>query len=126
MPMFEPLLAVPSAAPPAPAGAPPWGRGRGSRRRAPVARNPLRRPSCVLLAEPFTGLDASASDRLRESLRVETIKRSGMVVVTHHAAEAWELATHVAVLVAGRWAIQEPRPDDLDHFLRRYQEAVRA
>ncbi|MEP6571663.1 MAG: heme ABC exporter ATP-binding protein CcmA [Gemmatimonadota bacterium] len=99
---------------------------RGMQQRAAIARALLHRPSLLLLDEPFTGLDASASDRLRESLRAETIKRSGMVVVTHHAAEAWELATHVGVLVGGRWAIRETRPDNLDHFLRRYQEAVRA
>ena len=28
----------------------------------------------------------------------------GVVLVTHHLTEVWELATRVAVLVDGRWA----------------------
>jgi hypothetical protein len=45
--------------------------------------------------------------------------------VTHHAAEAWDFATRIAVLVGGRWAWQGPRPDDADAFHRTYQGLVR-
>jgi heme ABC exporter ATP-binding subunit CcmA len=108
------------------AGDRPRNLSRGMQQRAAIARALLHEPSVLLLDEPFTGLDATAADRLRELLRAESLKRRAMVIVTHHAAEAWELATHVGVLVAGRWAIREPRPNDLGSFLQRYQEAVRA
>ena len=44
------------------------------------------------------------------------------MLVTHHLAEAWELATRVAVLVAGRWACDEPLAGPLEAFLPRYRE----
>ena len=49
-----------------------------------------------------------------------------MVIVTHQAAEAWELATRVAVLKNGQWAYQEPRPADLNQFQLAYQQLARS
>jgi ABC-type proline/glycine betaine transport system ATPase subunit len=48
-----------------------------------------------------------------------------MVIVTHHASEAWELATRVGVLVGGRWALDAPRPAELPAFERTYQDLAR-
>jgi hypothetical protein len=47
------------------------------------------------------------------------------VIVTHHASEAWELATRIGVLVGGQWALDTPRPDDLTAFDQRYQVMAR-
>jgi ABC-type sugar transport system ATPase subunit len=46
----------------------------------------------------------------------------GQVIVTHHLAEVWDLATRVAVLVDGRWVCDEPRAGPLGAFLTRYRE----
>jgi len=78
-----------------------------------------------LLDEPFTGLDAIAADRLRDLLMAERSDTRAMVIVTHHAAEAWELATRVGVLRNGQWAYEATRPDDLDQFQRTYQGLAR-
>jgi len=98
---------------------------RGLLQRAAIARALLHDPALLLLDEPFTGLDAVAADRLRELLvRLATPER-GVVIVTHHASEAWDLATRVGVLVAGGWVLEGPRPEDVAAFQRRYQEVVR-
>lgn len=98
---------------------------RGMQQRAAIARALLHDPALLLLDEPFTGLDAVAGDRLRELLRVHCTAGRGMVIVTHHAAEAWELATRVSVLRDGRWAFESARPTDLAEFNRTYQELAR-
>lgn len=98
---------------------------RGTQQRAAIARALLHDPALLLLDEPFTGLDAIAADRLRELLLAERTDRRSMVIVTHHAAEAWELATRVGVLRNGQWAFEEPRPDDLDQFQQTYQVLAR-
>ncbi len=68
---------------------------------------------------------AVAGDRLRELLdRLRSPERA-MVIVTHHAGEAWDLVTRVGVLVGGRWAYQAARPLELAPFHLTYQELAR-
>jgi heme exporter protein A len=93
---------------------------RGLLQRAAIARALLHDPTILLLDEPFTGLDANAADRLRAHLQTRLRHGLGVVLVTHHLAEAWDLASRVAVLVDGRWAADEPRAGALDSFLPRY------
>ena len=49
-----------------------------------------------------------------------------MVVVTHHLAEVWDVATRVAVMVAGRWALRRAGRGPLAAFTPRYQAMVGA
>ena len=99
---------------------------RGLLQRAAIARALLHDPQVLLLDEPFTGLDAVAADRLRTDLRARISQGLGVVLVTHHLAEAWDLATRLAVLVEGRWATEEPRSGPLEAFLPRYLELIGA
>lgn len=99
---------------------------RGLLQRAAIVRALLHRPRVLLLDEPFTALDATAADRLRSDLRARLGEGLGMVVVTHHLAEVWDLASRVAVLVGGRWAADEPRAGSLDEFLPRYYGMIGA
>ena len=98
---------------------------RGMQQRAAIARALLHDPAVLLLDEPFTGLDAVAGDRLRALLRDHCRGDRAMVIVTHHASEAWELATRVAILVGGRWVLDSARPADIAEFDRSYQELAR-
>lgn len=93
---------------------------RGLTQRAAIARALIHDPRVLLLDEPFTGLDANAADRLRADLHTRLGHGLGVVLVTHHLAEAWDLASRVAVLVEGRWAAYEPRAGALETFLPRY------
>lgn len=97
---------------------------RGMLQRAAIARALLHGPQLVLLDEPFTGLDADAAERLRVLLREQLPPGAGVVVVTHHPAEVWPLATRVAALVDGRWAFDEPRAGTPDEVMRRLREAA--
>jgi ABC-type multidrug transport system ATPase subunit len=98
---------------------------RGMLQRAAIARALLHDPALLLLDEPFTGLDAVAGDRLRDLLLEHCTGGRAMVIVTHHASEAWDLATRVGVLQQGRWGLESPRPADQSEFLAAYQELVR-
>jgi heme exporter protein A len=99
---------------------------RGLLQRAAIARAMLHQPRLLLLDEPFTALDAPASERLRADLRARVSSGTALVVVTHNLEEAWQLATRIAVLVRGRWAAEEARQGPLDAFLPRYQRLLGA
>ena len=95
---------------------------RGLLQRAAIARALLHGPRVLLLDEPFTALDAASAERLRHLLHARLAEGLGLVVVTHHLGEVWDLATRVAVMVNGRWVSQEDRAGPLDAFLPRYLE----
>jgi ABC-type multidrug transport system ATPase subunit len=99
---------------------------RGLLQRAAIARAVLHRPKVLLLDEPFTSLDAAAASWLRADLRARLAAGLGVVLVTHNLTEAWELASRVAVLVNGSWAVDEPRTGTLDTFLPRYYGLIGA
>ena len=99
---------------------------RGLLQRVAIARTLLHSPRILLLDEPFTGLDAIASERLRTELGMRLPQGVGAVVVTHHLSEIWDLATRVAVLIDGRWAIEEARTGSVESFLTRYYGMTRA
>jgi heme exporter protein A len=108
------------------AGESPRRLSRGLGQRAAIARAMLHSPRLLLLDEPFTALDAASADRLRDELRRRLAEGLGLVIVTHHLAEVWQIATRVAVLVAGRWTTDEPRDGALESFLPRYHGLVGA
>jgi heme ABC exporter ATP-binding subunit CcmA len=99
---------------------------RGLQQRAAIVRALLHSPRILLLDEPFTGLDAAAAGRLRSDLADRAARGLGLIVVTHHLAEVWDLASRVAVLVEGRWAANEPRAGTLENFLPRYSGFIDA
>jgi heme exporter protein A len=99
---------------------------RGLLQRAAIARAVLHRPRLLLLDEPFTSLDAMAADRLRVDLTRRLAEGLGVVLVTHHLTEAWDLASRVAVLIDGSWAADEPRTGTVDDFLPRYYGLIGA
>jgi heme exporter protein A len=99
---------------------------RGLLQRAAIARALLHDPRVVLLDEPFTGLDAPGADRLRALLGERVAGGRALVLVTHHLAEAWALATRVAALVGGRWALEAPGGGDPAPVLAEYHALVGA
>ncbi len=99
---------------------------RGMLQRAAIARALVHEPAILLLDEPFTGLDAAASGRLRALIRDRAGAGRAIVLVTHQLAEAWDLASRVAVLAGGRWVLDGPREGDVAEFLPRYHASTDA
>jgi heme exporter protein A len=99
---------------------------RGLQQRAAVTRALLHSPQLMLLDEPFTALDSVAASRLSTDFRARLASGAGLVLVTHHLAEVWDLASRIAVLVEGRWVLDQPCSGSLEAFLHRYQEIAGA
>lgn len=114
------LAALADVALTAQAGLTPRQLSRGMLQRAAIARALIHQPSLLLLDEPFTGLDAAASERLRGLLAERASAGRALVIVTHQLAEAWDLASRVAVLAGGKLVLDEPRRGDVAAFLPRY------
>ncbi|MGD9955846.1 MAG: ABC transporter ATP-binding protein [Candidatus Nanopelagicales bacterium] len=85
----------------------------GMQQRVAVARALARRPSVVLLDEPFSALDAGLRDDVRTDV-LAAIRADGAtaVLVTHDQDEALAAADRVAVMRAGR-IVQEGTPYDV-------------
>jgi heme ABC exporter ATP-binding subunit CcmA len=106
------------------AGDRPRSLSRGLLQRAALARALLHDPRILLLDEPFTALDAAGSGRLRALLQTRLAAGTGVVLVTHHLSETWDIATRVGVLAGGRWALEAPREGALADFAPRWEAAV--
>ncbi len=75
----------------------------GEQQRVAIARAIAPGPSAILMDEPFSGLDPSLRESVRESA-LGVLRRIGMPVlmVTHDPAEALASADRIAIMKAGR------------------------
>ena len=74
----------------------------GMRRRLAVATALVHRPQCLLLDEPFAGLDGPQTARL-EALLADLVQAGASVVVaTHDLDQAARIADHLLLLREGR------------------------
>jgi heme exporter protein A len=94
---------------------------RGMRQRLAIERALIHDPRLVLLDEPFTGLDETSADRLKQ--RLQALRGRGcIVIVTTHDIEAVDgLADRAVLLNQGRLSPIEAGPGTLRE---RYREAV--
>jgi ABC-type multidrug transport system ATPase subunit len=101
----------------------PCGRfSRGMRQRLALERALLHRPRLVLLDEPFTGLDDTATEELRHRLR--DLRTDGCIVLlsTHDLETIDGLANRAVVLIAGRLV---PIDGGAGTLRERYRKAIR-
>ena len=100
---------------------------RGMQQRVSIARAIVHEPSVVLLDEPYTGLDEAGAVALTAVLTELKERRAALVLVTHHLAEGLAMATHAAVMRAGR-LVRIERRDELDvaRYAAEYRELVTA
>jgi heme ABC exporter ATP-binding subunit CcmA len=89
----------------------------GMRQRLAIARATLHDPAVLLLDEPFTGLDAAATDLLQRRIQADVDHGRTVVCVTHQPAEIWPMATRVVMLDRGALVLDAPRPSALAEFL---------
>lgn len=87
----------------------------GEQQRTAIARALAPNPVAILLDEPFSGLDPSMRDRVREAA-LHAIRDAGMpaLLVTHDASEALVHADSIAVIDRGK-ILQTGTPDALYH-----------
>ncbi len=85
----------------------------GERQRVALARALVTEPRVLFMDEPFSALDASLRRRLQTEVR-ELQRQLGLtlVQVTHDPEEAFLMADHMAILMAGRIE-QRGRPAEL-------------
>jgi heme exporter protein A len=76
---------------------------RGMLQRLSVARALLHRPQLLLLDEPFTGLDASSSERLATRLN-EAKGETSILLTTHDVDRGVAIADRISILEGGRVA----------------------
>jgi sulfonate transport system ATP-binding protein len=88
----------------------------GMAQRAAIARGLVSRPGVLLLDEPFGALDALNRARLQEELlRIWTLERITMLLVTHDADEAVYLGERVVVMAPAPGRIRTIVPVDLPY-----------
>lgn len=85
----------------------------GERRRVALARALAPEPELVLLDEPFTGLDANLTSRLRSEVgRILRETGTTALIVLHDTDEVLPLADRIGVLGAGR-LVQTGAPEEV-------------
>lgn len=84
---------------------------RGLQQRVSIARALVHGPRVLLLDEPYTGLDEAGAGTLTALLTELRDSGATLVLVTHNLAEGLALATHAAIMRAGRLIRQETRGD---------------
>lgn len=75
---------------------------RGLQQRVSIARAVVHGPRVLLLDEPYTGLDEAGASTLTALLTELRDSGATLVLVTHNLAEGLALATHAAIMRAGR------------------------
>lgn len=76
---------------------------RGLQQRVAIARAIVHAPDVLLADEPYSGLDAQGGAALTALLLERRAAGAAIVVVTHHLHEGLALASHAAVMRAGRF-----------------------
>jgi molybdopterin-binding protein len=85
----------------------------GESQRVALARALVLEPDVLLLDEPTAGLDVTVRRRFREELgRVIRDHARSVVLITHDAADAFDLADRIAVMEDGR-IVQVGTPEEL-------------
>jgi heme exporter protein A len=100
---------------------------RGMLQRLSIARALVHDPDLLLFDEPYTGLDPLGAERL--SQRLAGMHREGrtIIITTHDLELGHRLATRLAVLHRGRWAL-DARPAEVAaaDLARLYRERLGA
>jgi heme exporter protein A len=100
---------------------------RGMQQRVSIARAMVHAPQLVLADEPYSGLDESGARSLTALLEELRSTGTAIIIVTHNLVEGLALATHAAVMHAGRFVRYDRRSDvDVTSYSTTYREALLA
>jgi len=97
---------------------------RGMQQRLAIARALLHDPSCLLLDEPYTGLDPDSA-KMFETLVLESAAGGKTVLLaTHDLENACRISTRIDLLHQGKIAFTRPRNDLTANELNRLYHDV--
>ncbi|KAA3619588.1 MAG: heme ABC exporter ATP-binding protein CcmA [Calditrichaeota bacterium] len=100
---------------------------RGMQQRLAIARAILNEPEILLLDEPYTGLDQSASQLLTDRILELKSENRTIVLITHNIQQGFQLADKIAVFKEGRIAFEAETGDMTEsEFQQRYHEIIAA
>ena len=91
---------------------------RGMKQRLAIARTILPCPSILLLDEPFTGLDSSASAALHRLVLRLRQEECTCILVTHRLDEADGLVDRLLVVERGQWRLDQILTKDSNQLRR--------
>lgn len=98
---------------------------RGMLQRLALARAVIHKPDFLLLDEPFTGLDRSASQLLMNYLEEHKAGGGTSLMVTHDLQRGFESADQLAILSEGRMVWKSDSSSlSLDEFKKVYSKNV--
>ena len=98
---------------------------RGMLQRLTIARAFLHNPFILLLDEPYTGLDRTASEILNKLLRSFIADRRAGLMTTHNIDQGYDIATHAAVLHKGQIQFfSNTKNITKEEFTAKYSEIV--
>jgi len=92
--------------------------------RLALARALLHGPELLVLDEPFSGLDAMATETVEDVLQQSRREGRTVLLTTHDVARGLRLADRVYVLHRGRIAWESVGPTALDVFSDVYRRVV--
>ncbi len=96
---------------------------RGTAQRLSIARSRVHDPPVLLLDEPFTGLDPGSADRLAARIRALREEGRTLLLVTHDAGRAAEVANATLVLARGRVKLANSEAPDARQLAAEIAEA---
>ncbi|MGY8762919.1 MAG: AAA family ATPase, partial [Nitrospinaceae bacterium] len=90
-----------------------------------IARATLHEPSVLFLDEPFTGLDLSAANALKEQLNDLHTNQRTLIMTTHDMSCGLEICDRVAIQNKGKFLLLESIEDiDSENFENFYIETL--
>jgi len=99
---------------------------RGMSQRAAIARALLHDPSIIILDEPFTGLDQSASNLLTNILSEELKKNKIIIMATHNMELGYKISNQIAIMKKGNLVYFDKQKNISLHSLKeKYSNAIK-
>ncbi len=77
----------------------------GERRRLEIARALIREPQCILLDEPFAGIDPLAVGDIQDIIRILCKKGIGVLISDHNVRETLSICDRAYLMVEGQVAL---------------------
>lgn len=96
---------------------------RGMLQRLSIARALIHDPDLLLLDEPFTGLDRSASETLMKHMEAHRANGGSLLLVTHNLERGYNAADKLAIISNGQFVWEADTGNiSLDEFKKTYSE----